>query len=297
MRLTAMLVLVLIACKPPAPVRLALIGDTGTGDSGQLDVAAALELACQDLGCDAVLMLGDNFYPSGVDAANDGQWAVKFDAPYAAIEVPFFAVLGNHDYGGLGLAYEIERASAQVAVGTNGGKFVMPSHFYSRSIRQVDLFALDTTAILFGDDADQRVAVRQWLKQSTGRWRIAYGHHPYWSSGTHGDAGVFDGLTVNPYAGETWRRFFDEELCGKIDLYVSGHDHDLQWLAAPATCNAELIVSGGGGAAPRPVSEAHESRYLRSARGFFWLELDADSAQGSAFELGAAPVEVHAWRK
>lgn len=292
----ALAFVLLVACAPQDPVRLILLGDTGTADQAQRDVADDVARTCGQLGCDAVLLLGDNFYPNGVSSADDSLWESAFNLPYSAVSLPFWVVLGNHDYGGLGLGFDKERAAVQVK--NDGGKWSMPKRFYSRSVRQVDLFALDTTAILFGDDADQRAAVKAWLAKSTARWRVVFGHHPYLSSGVHGDAGSFDGFTRSEYAGETWQKFFADELCGKIDLYVSGHDHDLEWLPAPEKCGkSELVVSGGGGAEPREIFDRHDSRYKASVNGFFWLELASDKATGRVVEKGGEVTDVHAWRK
>lgn len=42
--------------------------------------------------------------------------------------------------------------------------------------------------------------------------------------------------------------FFEANLCGKIDAFLSGHDHCLQWLKPVPRCssNMSFIVSGAG---------------------------------------------------
>ena len=42
---------------------------------------------------------GDNFYESGVDSISDDKWQTTFEAIYdaPALQVPWYAVLGNHD--------------------------------------------------------------------------------------------------------------------------------------------------------------------------------------------------------
>lgn len=84
----------------PASVRFFAMGDQGTGDPDQGNVARAVFELCQRSGCDFGLLLGDNFYPSGVESTSDPQWQAKFEKPYAdllAAGIPFYAVLGNHD--------------------------------------------------------------------------------------------------------------------------------------------------------------------------------------------------------
>src|SRR5262245_26583012 len=64
-------------------VRLIAIGDTGEGNQEQHDVAAQMDAKCAAVGgCDAVLMLGDNFYDNGVAGIDDAQWIPKFEEVY-----------------------------------------------------------------------------------------------------------------------------------------------------------------------------------------------------------------------
>ncbi len=286
------------SCTKPPPVRLVLLGDTGTGDAAQASVATLMETTCATLGCDAVVLLGDNFYPTGVADENDPQWQTAFETPYANLSAPFLAVLGNHDYGGNGIGFEKDRAAAQVAKGKLGGKFVMPDRFYLHTIGDVDIFVLDTTAILFRDTEDQRAAIKRWRDTSHARWKIVAGHHPFRSNGVHGDAGSFDGLgATSDYAGASWREFFARELCDKVDVYVSGHEHDLDWPIPEDGCaKPELIVSGGGGAAPRAVSERHAARFTSANNGFFFLEL-AEQARAQVMEVGHDAALVHEWKR
>ena len=47
-------------------VKFGVIGDTGTANLDQQEVADSLAKICRIEGCDLVLMLGDNFYPEGL---------------------------------------------------------------------------------------------------------------------------------------------------------------------------------------------------------------------------------------
>ena len=38
------------------------------------------------------------------------------------------------------------------------------------------------------------------------------------------------------------KEFVEESMCGKIDIYFCGHDHNRQWLEP--TCGTEFVVSG-----------------------------------------------------
>jgi acid phosphatase len=66
-----------------------------------LDVATAF--AAQASGADFILALGDNFYENGVNSTTDPQWEKTWRAnwvdPFPQMAgVPWYPVLGNHDY-------------------------------------------------------------------------------------------------------------------------------------------------------------------------------------------------------
>ena len=87
--------------QPPAAaaldaVRFAVIGDNGTGDRAQLDVAAQMVAARAQFPFDLVLMVGDNLF--GRPSARE--FADGFERPYKPLldaGVRFQAILGNHD--------------------------------------------------------------------------------------------------------------------------------------------------------------------------------------------------------
>src|SRR5262249_40937740 len=74
-------------------VRFAVIGDNGTGDPPQYEVAAQMEAYRKIIGYDFVTMMGDNIYgghkPKDIER--------KFDTPYKPLldaGVKFYACLG-----------------------------------------------------------------------------------------------------------------------------------------------------------------------------------------------------------
>src|SRR4051812_38727073 len=83
---------------PAAPnsVKFAAIGDNGTGDRGQYEVADQMARFHAKFPFDRVIMLGDNIY--GGQGPKD--LVKKFSEPYRALldmGVKFYASLGNHD--------------------------------------------------------------------------------------------------------------------------------------------------------------------------------------------------------
>jgi len=117
---------------------------------------------------------------------------------------------------------------------------------------------LDTTPIRLGDRvADEQI---RWLEDKLARskahWRIALGHHPLVSAGASGGS-----TTVRELLDPLFDRY-------GVDLYLSGHDHDLQLLATDA---GYLQVVSGAGSSPREVGRRDESLFAETGPGFAWI--------------------------
>ena len=50
------------------------------------------------------------------------------------------------------------------------------------------------------------------------------------------------GCSAGFVPGDAVKEFVEESMCGKIDIYFCGHDHNRQWLEP--TCGTEFVVSG-----------------------------------------------------
>jgi len=230
-------------------VRFFLLGDTGMGNQAQVDVAKVMEGVCATKGCDFAVLLGDNFYNTGVSGVDDPQWQSKFEIPYSGLDIPFYAVLGNHDYGGNGTGNDFLKGPIEVEYGRISAKWVMPDTHYTFTAGNVGFLALDTNSIMWGNtsNGDQGAWFQSAVTQlSASQWVIGLGHHPYKSNGSHGNAGRYEGIPYIPiWSGQKVKDFMDTYVCGSVDLYVCGHDHNRQWLNE-TLCGAELIVSGAG---------------------------------------------------
>jgi len=149
-------------------VRFAAIGDSGTGDQEQYDVAKEMEAYHHVVAFDFVIMLGDNIY--GGHSPRD--FAQKFELPYKPLldaRVKFYASLGNHDDP------NIERLYKQFNM--NGERY----HTFKKG--DVQFFALDSNYM----DTKQLTWLEQNLRSSNARWKICYFHHPLYNEGkSHG---------------------------------------------------------------------------------------------------------------
>ena len=268
-------------------VRFVAFGDTGEGSEAQHMVANAAELVCARQGCDFAMLLGDNFYDVGVTAVDDPQFASKFEEVYDGLDMPFYVILGNHDYGSL--ASDWDRGQYQIDYGLVNPKWVMPHFWYTFSSESGDtqFFALDTQRMMFDYQTD---AQADWFDQqmaaSTASWKVLMGHHPYLSNGKHGNAGNYEGLSAIPLiAGEVIKDFFDERVCGNIDVYFSGHDHNRQ--AFDPVCGTYFIVSGASSKTSdfvfrddNPTEWGDDQR-----EGFVWAEIAGNEFRAQFYDL------------
>ncbi len=259
---------------PMRPLRFVAIGDTGTGSADQKRVADAMKTKCDASGCDFVVMLGDNFYDSGVTSVTDSQWTTKFEQPYAALNLPFWAVLGNHDYGANGAGTDFTRPDPQVAYARTSTKWHMPSRHWHHVAGEVEFFGLDTNEQMFDRAATQKSNMNQWIASSRSKWKIALGHHPYLSNGPHGNAGSYDKIPFVPIAnGANVKKFMDDVVCGKVDVYFSGHDHNRQYMQGKCGGTTELIVSGAG-AKVTALEGSNAVHFQAATLGFVYVTVD-----------------------
>ena len=148
-------------------VRFAILGDAGTGGSGQGELGKVLADYRSRFPFDFVLMLGDNLYGS----ENPSDYERKFERPYKALldaGVKFYASLGNHDEPNQRFYKHFNM---------NGERY------YTFKPRDgVRFFALDSNYM----DPEQIKWLEKELNSSGSEWKIAFFHHPLYSSGKHG---------------------------------------------------------------------------------------------------------------
>ena len=144
-------------------VQFLAIGDTGTGDRAQYEVAAQLAKVRAVFPFTFAIMMGDNMY--GNERTSD--YAKKFELPYKPLldaKVEFYASLGNHDDPNQRLYKPFNM---------NGERF------YTFKKGNVRFFALDSNYF----DRAQADWLEKALADSTEDWKICFFHHPLYSSG------------------------------------------------------------------------------------------------------------------
>jgi predicted phosphodiesterase len=202
------------AAPKPDAVRFAVIGDNGTGDRYEYEVAQQMVTSHQQFPFDLVLMLGDNIY--GGQTAKD--FVQKFEQPYRPLldaGVRFYASLGNHDS-------QTNRLYKPFNMGGD--------RYYTFARKNVRFFVLDSDYI----DPKQMVWIDEALKGSSDDWKICYFHHPLYSDGgRHGS--------------QMDLRVLLEPVFVKygVNVVFSGHDHIYERLKPQRGIN--YFVSGAAG--------------------------------------------------
>jgi len=176
-------------------VRFAAIGDMGSGDKAQYDIAQRMAEYRAKFPFDFVIMLGDNIYGHKSPEA----LVKKFEMPYKALidaGVQFHAALGNHDDSNERF-YKFFNMNGQ--------------QYYSFKKGNVRFFVLDTNYM----DPKQLAWLERELSNNAGSdWKICYFHHPLYSSGAfHGSS--------------TELRLILEPIFLKygVDVVFAGHEH------------------------------------------------------------------------
>ena len=189
----------LLAQSSPLPnksgsLKFAAIGDNGTGDRPQYEVAQQMTKVHATFPFDLVIMLGDNMYGSQTPA----DFVKKFEQPYAPLlmaGVKFQASIGNHD--------RPEQVSYK-PYNMNGQRY------YTYTRNNVRFFALDSNLV----DRKQLEWIETALKDSREEWKICYFHHPLYSN-------------ANRHGSAIDLRVLLEPIFVKygVNVVFSGHDH------------------------------------------------------------------------
>ncbi len=233
------------------PVRILAFGDFGTGKPAQISTAAAMRSEHNRRPFHFGVTVGDNFYPVGLDDPEHPRWKIEWEELYGPMGIRFYPTLGNHDYESSGSAL------AQILYSEQSDSWEMPAPNYSVRAGPVELFALDTNVLL----EDQLTWLSESLKHSTAAWRIVYGHHPIYSSGTVNDREPIDVV----------RRLLPILKEHGVQVYLNGHDHAMEEWAPEG--GVHFFTIGAGGASIYERDEALDSVFRSEAHGFGILEI------------------------
>jgi predicted phosphodiesterase len=177
----------------PGSVRVLVLGDAGTGGREQYEVANQALRFGKRFPFTFAIMLGDNIY--GAERPQD--FRRKFEQPYAALlaaDVEFHAALGNHDDPN-------QRYYKPFNLGGN--------RYRTFKKGNVRFFVIDSNYL----DPEQMKWLEKELEASGSDWKIAYFHHPLYTTARRGP--------------EVELRAVLEPLFVKygVDVVFAGHEH------------------------------------------------------------------------
>lgn len=240
------------------PIRVLAFGDFGTGSPQQIQLAATMKEYQKKNPFDFGITLGDNFYPNGVSSPDDPQWKAKYEDMYGPLGISFYATLGNHDY------LRPDGPAAEILHAQKSPSWKMPATYYTYTAGPVQFFAIDTIelsdSVLFNKEAawlDAEIA------KSKARWKVVYGHYQIYSA-TRGDE-------------QNLIKRLLPILRNRVDVYLCGHDHNLQELKPED--GVHFFVSGGGGAGVYPFRQPNYSHSTFKQEQYGFTVLDADKDQ------------------
>ena len=226
-------------------VRFLVLGDAGTGDRPQYEVARQIVSYRQRFPFTFAILLGDNIY--GRERPQD--FAKKFERPYKALldgGVEFHAALGNHD----------DPNQRYYKPYNLGGK-----RYRTFKKENVRFFILDSNYL----DPEQVRWLTRELEASGSDWKIAYFHHPLYTTARRGP--------------EVELRAILEPIFVKhgVDVVFAGHEHIYERFK-PQKGIYHFTVGGAaklrfGDTRRSPIIDA---RYDRD-RSFLLVEIAGDS--------------------
>ena len=195
-------------------VRFAVIGDTGTGTPKQYELGGVMVNYHAAFPFEFVLMMGDNLYNG--ESAQD--YKKKFEDVYRPLMdggVKFYATLGNHDESN-------QRFYANFNM--NG------EEYYNFKKGSVSFYSLNSNYM----DAKQLKWLDEKLASDTSEWKVAFFHHPPYSSGKkHGSSSSL--------------REVVEPLFIKygVNVVFAGHEHFYERIKPQK--GVYYFISGAGG--------------------------------------------------
>lgn len=257
----------------PTGLSFLVLGDWGKGNAGQREVAAALGDFAGTSQARFIITTGDNFYPDGVSGVNDPTWQGVFEDVYTApaLNIPWYPVLGNHDYRG--------NEEAQIQYSRSSSRWDLPARFYKHSEQidakqRVEFYFLDTTEMvrafrwphwLWPFENVQLAWLENELAASNATWKIVIGHHPVMSGGSHGQTrSLADKLQT----------LFERH---GVNAYICGHDHALEHIVAHGV--HYFVV--GSSAEVKEVQPIEGTQQVSARLGFMAVQLEQDAMQAS----------------
>jgi hypothetical protein len=256
-----------IAPSPNGAVRFIAFGDSGRGDHAQYELSRVMTTHHFGQAYDTALMLGDNIYPDG----DPDDISAKFEKPYADLlrrGVSFHAVLGNHDVK--------KGREAQI----NYRNFNMGGRSYYKFTKGeglVEFFAIDSNYF----DTLQRRWLEVALLTSQAKWKVAFFHHPIYSS-------------AERHGSDFELRAELEPLLVRygVDAAFSGHDHVYERIKPQQ--GVQYFISGAGSRTRRGDLKPDTSLFAAGAdktSSFMYVEVTPERFTFKAVDVAGRVID------
>jgi hypothetical protein len=196
--------------------------------------------------------------------------------------VPVYALLGNHDYASPE-SVELERKVVPL---------FLPNWRMQESGASVVELGQGVSLVLFESDPVFRGAAPEGLasalRGAAGPWRILAAHHPIAVVGTS---------EREAYQSFRARVLAEIEAAGvPVQIYLSGHEHNLQVLGMEPPAPPLHVISGGGSGGRKLRDENPRRRVGVASPGYARIDLagegDAQRLVVSLMRVPAAPLRL-----
>lgn len=197
-------------------LKFGVLGDWGSGERGQMELAAEMVRVHQRFPYEFIVTVGDNIY--GSERPQD--FRRRFEIPYKPLldaGVKFYASLGNHD----------QREQRFYKPFNMDGKLY---YSFKPSRQNVRFFALESGYM----EPEQVAWVKKELEGSREDWKIAFFHHPLYSSGGRHGSDLRLREVLEPIF-----------LQHNVSVVLAGHDHFYERLK-PQQGIVHFVVGSGG---------------------------------------------------
>jgi len=207
---------------PAKPMRIWVIGDSGTGDANAFAVRDAYAGLSDGLPTDLWLMLGDNAYEDGSDTQY--QRAVFDTYPDLLRTSPLWPAYGNHDARSADSATQTGVYYAIFSLptaGEAGGLASGTEAYYSFDYANVHFVCLDTSESIMTPGSPMLLWLQQDLAASTRDWNVVFFHHAPYTRGSYDS----DTSTTLTEVRENIPPVLEE---AGVDLVLAGHSHSYE---------------------------------------------------------------------
>jgi tartrate-resistant acid phosphatase type 5 len=213
---------------------------------------------------DTLLILGDNFYPYGINSDDDKNWNHYINLNN---KLKTYCILGNHDYLG--------NVKSQINYKLNN--WYMEGHYYKKTIEKYDIFFLDTSILVPNysnlnynivkskinkEPLNESLVILNWLSEElekSNNYKIVVGHYPIVSFGMYG---------LNKTLFEILFPIFKQY---DVKCYISGHDHNLQIIDIETKDYSFKQIVSGASSSIYPILK-NVSEKVFSENGYIYID-------------------------